>query len=134
MIQSGGLGVPSSNLGAPTSKIKDLAVTTLPSSGLNLNAGRLWADDARHHRRAARGRYRPMESSRLARHDRGDTRGQVTVTIIPISRRKRRERLGASGRPGEAGERPFPSHPVLPPLHAQLGGNPSRPLLLSSRL
>src|ERR1700674_105579 len=45
--QSGGLGVPSSNLGAPTNQIKDLRNYTLPSRRKNSALGRPGADGAR---------------------------------------------------------------------------------------
>ena len=42
--QSGGLGVPSSNLGAPTNKIKDLAKNFRPKSSQDLPTGTVWED------------------------------------------------------------------------------------------
>ena len=40
--QSGGLGVPSSNLGAPTNKIKDLASYFQPAASQKLPLGSTW--------------------------------------------------------------------------------------------
>jgi hypothetical protein len=46
--QSGGLGVPSSNLGAPTNKIKDLWPVNLPRKSTWEGYGKMWRSVAAH--------------------------------------------------------------------------------------